>query len=111
MAVDLFEAISELDVRIRQHYNGGDPYQFSLSGHKPDFEVDSVDPLNILEYVSGSPSLVGRFPVRSMVIVEAEVVSIFDGRGYYASRTFGVRNTVSGLNNMFTKMDLPYRIN
>jgi hypothetical protein len=104
------QPISELTTRIEQKYMEGDPVRLHLSGHHPDFEVDSLEPVDMHEYISGSPSLIGRFPVRTMAVVEEQVVSIFQGRGYYVSRTFGIVNTARDLNGLFRQTDLPYRI-
>lgn len=106
----LYRPISELSERIERRYEEGDPVELSLAGHRPDFEVDRINPLEIFEYTSGSPRLAGRFPVRAMAIVEDDVVSIFQGRGYYVRRTFGIRNTLPGLNGLFHRAGLPYTI-
>lgn len=107
---ELYRPISVLSDRIEQRYAMGNPVELWLKGHRPDFEVDRINPLEIFKYTSGSPSLIGRFPMRAMALVEEDVVSIFQGRGYYVDRTFGIRNTVTGLNGLFQRAGLPYTI-
>lgn len=104
---DLLVAVSEVSRRIEKRYLSGDPYEFDLKSYRPEYEINSFDPLDVYE-IDGPP-LVGLYSVRALIMVEdGIVVSAVDGRNDSYNTIFGLRNTPKGLTRMSRAVGLDY---
>ena len=111
---EIIKAVAHLGKRLERRYEAGKPVQLNLKGYHPEFEIPCLDPLDLREYTRGSPNLIGRYPIKAMILAEGvrdpdelRVVSAIDGRGYYSKLMFGVVMSPQGLDNLFRITELP----
>jgi hypothetical protein len=111
------EAIAQLDDRINDCYQYGNPFMLNLTNHHPDFVVrprQDDSGFEAATYVTGSPNLIGSFPLRNMIVVlnisERLVypTAVFDGIGRYRNAMFGTRLPGVILNSFAQAFEIPH---